>query len=108
MIASNKVFRSILITGVGLVVYYQLFNGVDHETAFDFIPDGIVAFISIIVFGWTIFVDRKEYSKGKNKAHFLPTVIGITILVGCLITFYILDLRDKSPIKIHCEPETMD
>ncbi len=94
--------------GVGLFTYYQFIKRVDHEFAFDFIPLGIVSFIAIIVFVWTIFLDRKEYSKSKSKADFLPTIIGTTILLGLFTTFYILDLRDKSPSRLYCVTKIVD
>jgi len=106
--ASNKIFRSVLITAIGLFSCYQFIKRVDHEFALDFIPLGIVSLIAIIVFIWTIFRDRKEYLKSKSKVDFLPTIIGMTILLGLFTTFYILDLRDKSPSKLYCVTKIVD
>lgn len=108
MIASNKIFRIVLITVVGLFTCYHFIKRVDHEFAFDFIPLGIISLIAISVSVWTIFRDRKEYSKSKSKSEFIPTIIGITILIGLFTTFYILDIRDKSPSKLFCVTKIVD
>jgi hypothetical protein len=106
--ASNKIFRSILTGFIGLFTCYQFIKRVDHEFAFDFIPLTFLSAIAIIVFIWTIFRDRKEYSKSKSIVDFIPTIIGTAIVLGLFLAFYILDQRDKSPSKLYCVTKIID
>jgi len=106
--ASNKIFRSGLITVIGLITCYNFIKHVDRWFVFDSVILLIIATIAIIIFLWTIYKDRKDYSESKKLIDFIPTFIGSGFLFGLLITIFFLYQRDSSPSKFYCVTKIID
>lgn len=104
----SQLFRSAFIAVVGGFSFYKIVKRVDHHFVFDFIPLIVVSIFAFLAFFWISYHDRKAYIMSKRKAEFIPSISGVSILIGLFITLQVLELRDKSPRKLFCISKMSD
>jgi hypothetical protein len=96
----DKIWRLIPSLLLGLFLNYKLINNADNEFVFDFIVVGILLIVLLITLLWTINKDTKEYRQTKSKQSFIPTSVGLFVIMTLIGTDYFLKLRDSSPLLI--------
>jgi hypothetical protein len=100
LINNNKILRIILLTIFGTWFAYKIYKTAQD----DFFLDGIIllgiAFVGLLIFLWTIIKDRKDYKASEKWLSFLPTSIGLLLILINIGLFYYQDSKTNSPTLI--------
>jgi hypothetical protein len=100
LIKKDKILRILLLTIFGSWFAYKLYQ----TSKDDFFLDGlillVIAIIGLLVFAWTIRKDRKEFKTSQKLVNYLPTSIGLLLILANFGLFYYQDLKTNSPTLI--------
>lgn len=96
----GKIFRLIPILVIGLSVNYLFIKDADSNILFGgaFLAGLLIVFLVALM--WANIRDTKEYKDTKSKLSFIPTVLGLILILSFICTEFFLKSRDNSPIII--------
>jgi len=82
--------------------YYNLWRiqNADTEMVFQEFIYGFLLLLFLIFLGFSINKDFKKYQITKSFKSFIPTIIGLLILISFAVNALVLSLRDRSPVLI--------
>jgi hypothetical protein len=104
----KRLIRIALILAVGVYTCSSIIRQVDHETIFDTLTNFVLSVLALGIFVWTIFKDREEYRRHKRLTAFMPTALGVLMGMGLGVTLFLLQQRDRSPVKLYCVSKIVD
>ena len=104
----NKIFRSAVLFAIGSFYIYYYVRHADHEFYFDGLILLPFVLAGLIIYPVVFFKDRKDYFKNKKLIEWLPTFIGVVLILVLLITVFIFQQRDKSSSKFYCTSKNSD
>lgn len=82
--------------------YYNLWRiqNADTEMVFQEFIYGFLLLLFLIFLGFSINKDFRKYQITKSFKSFIPTIIGLLILISFAVNALVLSLRDRSPVLI--------
>lgn len=99
----NSLFRILILSCIGSVFAYVLYNSYHKDNLFDLIIYGILGIVWSIIFYLSIRYDKQNYLQSKKINSFASTVVGVVFFAINLGIFSYYQLKLLSPNLIKAE-----
>ena len=96
----NKILRILLLIIFGTWFAYKLYQTFKDDFFLDGIILLVIATIGLLILAWTIRKDRKEFKTSQKLTNYLPTSIGILLIIANIALFYHQDNKVNTPTLI--------
>ena len=95
MTNKKHIFRSIIITGIGIYLTYKIYQFRFSNFVFDYILFLGIVTIGLLFWFWTIFKEYKKYKSTKKLKHLIGSFIGLIFL----ITIFGINWKNESDLN---------